>query len=174
LIEIMIRNSAMPDKINPIRDTDAEARDLARGLIAGARFGALAALDPATGAPVVTRIAVGLDPAGHPLTLVSELSHHTRALEADARCSLLLGEPGPKGDPLTHPRITLQATAAFTRHGTPDYAVLRDHYLQTHPKAQLYIDFTDFHFARFQVSGAALNGGFGKAYSLTPADLGLG
>lgn len=164
----------MPDKIDPIRETDAEARALARSLIEGARFGALGALDPDSGDPMVTRIAVGRDPTGHPLTLISELSHHTKALAQSPRCSLLLGEPGPKGDPLTHPRITLQAEAQFVRHGSTDYAELRSHYLTTHPKAQLYIDFTDFHFARFMVHGAALNGGFGKAYALTAADLGLG
>lgn len=164
----------MPDKSNPIRPTDDEARGLAQGLIRAARFGALGALDPSSGDPVVTRIAVGLDPEGHPLTLISELSLHTKALSKTPRCSLLLGEPGPKGDPLTHPRITLQATASFTRHGSEDYSRLRNHYLSTHPKAQLYIDFADFHFARFKVESAALNGGFGKAYALTPADLGLG
>lgn len=164
----------MPDKSNPIRPTDDEARNLARDLVRSARFGALGALDPDTGDPVVTRIAVGLDPEGQPLTLISELSQHTKALSQTPRCSLLLGEPGPKGDPLTHPRITLQATASFTRHESEDYAVLRDHYLTTHPKAQLYIDFADFHFALFNVQSAALNGGFGKAYNLTPADLGLG
>lgn len=163
----------MPDKIDPIRATDDDARALARSLIAEARHGALGVLDPGTGAPVVTRIAVGTAPDGRPLTLVSDLSQHTAALRKDARAALLLGEPGPRGDPLTHPRITLQVRAEFVEHGTPAYARLRDHYLTTHPKAQLYIDFTDFHFALFAVTGAALNGGFGKAFSLTPADLGL-
>ncbi|WP_424970928.1 HugZ family protein [Dinoroseobacter sp. S76] len=163
----------MADKINPIRPTDDDARRLARGLIAEARFGALGTVDPETGGPMVTRVAVGTAPDGRPLTLISELSLHTKALSADPRCSLLLGEPGPKGDPLTHPRITLQMRAGFVKNGTPAYAALREHYLTTHPKAQLYIDFTDFHFALFEVQSAALNGGFGKAFALTPTDLGL-
>lgn len=157
----------------PIRQTDEGARALARQLIGEARHGALGVIDPATGAPQVTRIAVGTTPDGQILTLVSDLSAHTVALKAHPACSLLLGEPGPRGDPLTHPRITLSCKAGFVAHGTEAYGQLRDHYLTTHPKALLYIDFTDFSFVVFTVSAAALNGGFGKAFQLGPCDLGL-
>ena len=44
-------------KTDPIRPTDDDARDQARALIAQARFAALGVIDPATGAPMVTRIA---------------------------------------------------------------------------------------------------------------------
>lgn len=158
---------------NPIRETTDEACELGRGLIRAARFGALAVIDPATGAPQVTRIAVGTTPEGQPLSLISQLSAHTGALRADPRCSLLLGEPGPRGDPLTHPRITLACAASFTGHGTAAYLRLRGLWLDSHPKAQLYIDFTDFCFVIFTVQRAALNGGFGKAFHLGPGDLGL-
>ena len=57
---------------------------------------------------VAPRVAVATDAQGTPVTLVSDLSHHTRALRADPACSLLVGEPGEKGDPLTHPRLSLQ------------------------------------------------------------------
>lgn len=158
-------------KINPIRETDAEARALAQGLIQNARFGALGVRDPETGAPMVTRVAVATTDNGQPMTLISDLSLHTVALKADPICSLLLGEPGDKGDPLTHPRITLQARAWFVRHGAPAHADLRKRYLEQQPKAQLYIDFADFSFALFDVTEAYLNGGFGKAYRLTSEDL---
>ena len=160
----------MADAPSPIRPTDSDARALARRLIAEARFGALAVVHPDTGLPHVTRIAVGLDEAGQPLTLISSLSLHTRALQAEPRASLLLGEPGPKGDPLTHPRLTLDVAAAFVPRG-PDHDSLRARWLTQHPKAALYIDFADFAFARLAPSGAALNGGFGKAYVLSAADL---
>lgn len=159
------------NKIDPIRETDDEARALARELIDGARFGALGVRDPETGAPMVSRVAVATTPEGVPMSLVSDLSHHTRALKADPACSLLVGEPGRKGDPLTHPRITLQCRARFVRHGEEGHAGLRAHYLRQQPKAQLYIDFADFSFALLDVAEAHLNGGFGKAYRLTPADL---
>ena len=158
-------------KNDPIRPTDDDARALARQLIDDARFGALAVIDPESGAPSVTRVAVGTDPKGNPVTLISTLSSHTVALQANPRCSLLLGEPEGKGDPLTHPRITLYCTAKFLQRDSTAHAALRTHYLTSHPKAKLYIDFADFSFVRFEVNGARLNGGFGKAFRLTAADV---
>lgn len=157
---------------NPIRPTDDDARQMARDLLTGARFAALAVVLP-DGAPMVTRIAFGLSPQGRPLTLVSDLSAHTRALAANPACSLLVGEPGPRGDPLTHPRLTLQANATFLRAGAAGYDEMAAHYLRSHPKSKLYIGFADFSFALFAVHRGHLNGGFGKAFTLTPADLGL-
>ncbi len=110
-------------------------------------------------------------PSGDLVSLVSDLSQHTAALRGDARCSLLLGEPGPKGDPLTHPRLTLQATAQFIPHGHPGFATLKGPYLTIYPKAKRYIDFADFSFLRFDIQTVFLNGGFGKAFVLTPTDL---
>lgn len=163
----------MQPPTSPIRPTDDDARALARSLLQDARFGALAVLHPDSGAPFVSRIAVALDPRGVPMTLISDLSLHTRALHAAPQASLLLGEPGPRGDPLTHPRITLQVRAEFVPRNTPDHDRLRRHYLRQHPKAKLYVDFTDFGFVRLPVGSAALNGGFGKAFELSGADLAL-
>ncbi len=157
---------------SPIRPTDDEARKLARDLIDRARHGALATLWE-DGQPMVTRVAVGTTPDGAPCTLISDLSDHTRALKAHPACSLLVGEPGDKGDPLTHPRLTLLGRMRFVPHASPDYAPMAAHYLRDHPKSKLYIDFADFSFAVMAVSAAHLNGGFGKAFRLTPADLGL-
>jgi len=164
----------MTDKASPIRPTDDEARALARGLIAAARFGALGVIEPGTGAPMVTRVAVGTGPDGAPLTLISGLSMHTRALKANPAASLLVGEAGERGDPLTHPRLTLMAQAGFVEHVDPAYPALAEHYLRTHRKAKLYIGFADFVFVRFAVERGYLNGGFGKAFVLEPADMGLG
>ena len=160
----------MPD-MSPIRTTDDQARALARGLIDTARFGALATLDPATGAPAVTRVAVGTDARGTPVTLVSELSAHTRAMRADARVSLLLGEPADRGDPLSHPRLTLHASARFIDRAGADHSALRGRWLADHPKAKLYVDFADFGFVLLVPHGASLNGGFGRAFDLTAQDL---
>lgn len=150
---------------DPIRPVDNEARALAKRLIAEAYFGALAVMQD--GHPMVTRVAIATDGDGMPLMLISDLSSHTKALQADPCCSLLLGEPGGKGDPLTHPRITLQAKAVFVEK--TDGLVAR--YLSHQPKAKLYIGFTDFRFARLESSVAHLNGGFGKAYRLSAQDL---
>lgn len=149
---------------DPIRPTDDDARNLAQGLLRGATYGALGVL--VDGAPMVTRVAVGMAGAD-PLILVSTLSEHTRALLADPACSLLVGEPGPKGDPLTHPRLTLQCLAESAEKATH-----RGAWLDRHPKSKLYIDFGDFLFLRLAVQAAHLNGGFGKAFRLTASDLG--
>ena len=60
-----------------IRPTDNEARELARRLLDNARFGAIGVSDPDDGAPMVTRVGVGTDGDGAPVTLISDLSHHT-------------------------------------------------------------------------------------------------
>jgi len=153
-------------KTDPIRPTDDEARSMARDLIATARFAALGVIDPETGGPMVTRIALVQGPDGAPLTLISSLSAHTGALAGNPACSLLIGEPGDKGDPLTHPRLTLQARAE-----PADKVALKAHYLSLYPKAQLYYDFGDFGLVRFAPVAGLLNGGFGRAYRLSPADL---
>jgi len=157
---------------DPIRPTDDDARRIARALLAEARHAALAVLLD-DGSPMVTRVAFGLSPEGTPLTLISDLSAHTKALRVTPACSLLVGEPGAKGDPLTHPRLTLQAAARFLGKGDAGYEALAAHYLRDHPKARLYIGFGDFSFALFATRAGHLNGGFGKAFRLTPADMGL-
>ncbi|KHQ53297.1 HugZ family pyridoxamine 5'-phosphate oxidase [Mameliella alba] len=156
---------------NPFRTVDAEVRALARRLIEEASFAALAVTQPDTGTPSVTRIALTTDPDGAPLSLVSTLSAHTAALVANPACALLVGEPEDRGDPLTHPRLTLHVTAELVPRDAPGHAALRDHYLSQRPKAKLYIDFGDFHLLRFRVTDALMNGGFGKAYHLTASDL---
>ncbi len=147
-------------------------RALARGLLGQARFAALAVLVGEAARPFVSRIALGCDREG-PLSLVSDLAQHTGALRARPACALLVGEPGEKGDPLTHPRLSLQCMAEFVARDAPGFGRLRGAWLESHPKSKLYIDFADFSFVRFRVEEAFLNGGFGLASRLTPADLGL-
>ena len=157
---------------SPLRPTDDEARALARALLDGAGFAALGSLREG-GGPMVTRVALACDARGAPVTLVSDLSAHTRALRADPRCALLVGEPGAKGDPLTHPRLSLEAEAEFVPRAVDAHGQLRALWLARHPKAGLYVDFADFGFVRLMVTGADLNGGFGRAYRLSAVDLGL-
>jgi heme iron utilization protein len=155
----------MANEKSVIRQTDAEAIRLGRTLIRTARYGALAALEPGSGAPLASRVAVATDLDGTPLILVSQLSEHTGAIVADPRCSLLLGEPG-KGDPLAHPRISLRCRAIRIEREAPDQPRIERRYLNRHPKAKLYAGFADFGFFRLVVERASLNGGFGKAYQL--------
>lgn len=154
---------------SPIRPTDDAARELAQSLLTDARFGALAVVHPDSGHPHVTRIAVTRGADGAPVSLISELSLHTRALIEHPEASLLIGEPEDRGDPLNHPRLTLAVTARFI-----DKAAGKARYLDAYPKAKLYFDFGDFRLVSFCISSAELNGGFGKAFSLNADDLGLG
>ncbi len=152
------------DPVSPANDTD---RALAQNLL-HAPFAALSYCGT-DGLPAISRIAFGLDAVGRPVTLISALAPHFAALKANPACALLLGEPGPKGDPLTHPRLMLRAKASFAEVG--ERPALRDIWLQQHPKAKLYVDFADFAFVRLQPVDALLNGGFGKASRFTASDL---
>ncbi len=150
---------------DPINATDDEARAQAKAILRRTRFGALAVTHPETGLPYVARVAlIWTDDALH--GLISTLSTHTQALHADPNCAVLVGEPASKGDPLTHPRMTISAEASQTAKKP-----LREAWLAAIPKAQLYFEFTDFQMWRFAPVQIDLNGGFGKAYKLTPSDL---
>lgn len=154
---------------DPVQPADDEARALARALLS-ANHAALAYLDD-SGAPAIGRIAFGLCPEGQPMTLISRLAAHFAGLVADPRCSVMVGEVGVKGDPLTHPRLMIRATASFVAADDPARPALRAHWLKGHPKAALYVDFTDFAFVRLVPESALLNGGFARAFRLAPGDL---
>ncbi|EJB07343.1 hypothetical protein GGI64_002857 [Rhizobium leguminosarum] len=160
----------MKDQPSPIRETDDDARKLARVLLRSARHAAIAVLDPETGFPFASRVLVATDIDGAPVILVSKLSAHTKALARDARASLLTGEPG-KGDPLAHPRLTTQCLAQPVERGDAFHERIRTRFLARHAKAKLYIDFPDFLFFRLKPEQASLNGGFGRAYQLDGNDL---
>jgi heme iron utilization protein len=153
-----------------LRETDDEARRLARVLMRAARYAAMAVLDPDSGFPTISRVLVGTDVDGVPVVLVSALSAHTKALRQYPRASLLTGEPG-KGDPLAYPRLSVECLAQAVARDTPQHQRLRGRFLARHAKAKLYIDFADFQFFRLLPQAASLNGGFGKAYRLDGAEL---
>ncbi|MBO6718415.1 MAG: HugZ family protein [Rhizobiaceae bacterium] len=157
-------------KKDVLRPTDEEAIALARRLMRSARYGSLAVIDPESGAPLATRVAVATDMDGAPVILVSSLSAHTGGLQADERCSLLLGEPG-KGDPLAHPRISIACDARQLQGNDNHRERIGRRFLNKHPKAKLYAGFADFSYFRLEPRSASLNGGFGKAYALGRSDL---
>jgi putative heme iron utilization protein len=161
----------MPPRPDPVASADAETRTLAHSLLAGAAHAALAVTDPETGTPGISRIAFALGPDGVPVTLISGLAPHMAALRAHPVAAVMVGDPGPKGDPLTHPRLMIRVEARFVAPGDPDLAALRSHYLTLRPKAKIYIDLPDFRFVRLHPLSALLNSGFGRAFRLTGEDL---
>ena len=157
---------AKKDVLQPV---DGEARRLAKSLLRTARFASLGTLDKHDASPSVSRVALATAMNGDPCFLISGLSSHFGNLEADGRCSLLVGEPG-KGDSLAHPRMTLIGRASKIADGA-ERERIKARYLMRHPKSALYVDFADFAFWRFASNRISLNGGFGKAYALQPADI---
>ena len=109
---LLLRSLANP-KVVPVKApvdpeaAHAEAVADAKRLMRLARTAALATLDPASGAPLTTLVGVASDFDGAPLFLMSTLARHTRHLAADPRASLLLTDEPERGDPLNHPRVTL-------------------------------------------------------------------
>jgi heme iron utilization protein len=160
--------SNKPDKPQVLRETDEAARTQARAFVRESAHGALATLEPGTGWPLASRVSLAVDANGVPLILISRLSAHYGALEADARCSLLLGEAGD-GDPLRHPRITVVCRAE--KVPSEQRPTAKAQFLKRHPGAEVYADFTDFDFWRLIAERASLNAGFGKAYALLAEDL---
>jgi heme iron utilization protein len=156
------------DKAQVLRETDDAARKQASAFLRESSHGALATLEPGTGWPLASRVSLAVDANGSPLILISRLSAHYGALEADARCSLLVGEAG-EGDPLRHPRITVVCLAQ--RIPPEQRAQAKTQFLKRHPGAEIYADFGDFDFWTLVPQRASLNAGFGKAYSLTAEDL---
>ena len=112
--------------VNPIRETDDAARAQAQSFLQTCRHAALGVLIR-DGQPMVTRIAFAPDLDGQPISLISDLSAHTQALKARPACSLLLGEPEERGDPLTHPRLSLMAEAEFLPRTSADHAARAAH-----------------------------------------------
>lgn len=160
----------MQKKSDLVSPADDQARNLAADLL-NQNHAALSYTDAETGTPGISRIALGRSPDGTPMTLISALAPHFAALRQSPPCALLVGEPGAKGDPLTHPRLMIRASAEFLAPAEPRRAALRDHWLAGHPKAKLYIDFADFALVLLHPQGALLNAGFGKAFHLATADL---
>ncbi|MBV2144060.1 pyridoxamine 5'-phosphate oxidase family protein [Falsochrobactrum sp. TDYN1] len=160
----------MNEFVNPIRPTTIEAIRLARTLLRTVRYGAIAVLDAATGRPLASRVGVATDIDGTPIILVSGLAAHTPALLAHPACSILLGHAG-KGDPLAHARVTVHCMAEKIERSSPDQLRISRRYLNHNPKGALYANLGDFVFFRLVVESASLNGGFGKAFNLTPGDL---
>ena len=144
----------------------AEAVADAKRLMRLSRTAALATLDPATGAPLTTLVGVASDFDGAPLFLMSTLARHTRHLASDPRASVLLTEEPERGDPLNHPRITLNGRierAADLR--------VRARYLQPQPQGEALRRLCGFRFFPVGVESVHFNGGFGRADALSPADL---
>ena len=143
------------------RDFYAEARLLIRNVNAGT----LATAE--SGVPHAALVTVAFDAETAPILLLSQLAIHTRQLQANPACALLLTEQTEAGsNPQTAARLCLTGTAAKTENLTA-----RAIFLKCHPYAALYADFADFAFWRIFITDAYYIGGFGAARKLEVAKL---
>ena len=111
-----------------------------------------------------------LDGIGRPLFLISAMAMHTQNLEADARASLLITQPGWTGDPLAAGRLTLMGEAS--RVPGAEAASTRDAYLARHERARYWADFEDFSLWRLDVVDLYFVGGFAAMDWVTAAEYG--
>lgn len=102
---------------------------------------------------------------GDPVLLISALAEHTKNLEASPRCSLLVHERGAD-NPLSLARATFVAEAVRTEAQERDAVAAS--FLERHPDARYYADFTDFAYWRLRVTGVRYIGGFGRMSWVEP------
>lgn len=103
---------------------------------------------------------------GAPLFLISGMAIHTQNVLDDPRASLLVMQSGNASDPLGLARATLLGTVTRI-DDVPDE--LRRAYLERHPNARHWIDYSDFGFFRLDVTQLYFVGGFG-VMGWVPAD----
>ncbi|MES2393810.1 MAG: DUF2470 domain-containing protein [Acidobacteriota bacterium] len=120
------------------------------------------------GFPFGSLMPFALDPAGHPLFLISNMAMHTQNLKSDPRCSLFVTPPAADGDPLGAARATLVGNAVPVP--AEDLALAREHYLARHENSRYWVDFADFSFFRLEPIDIYYVGGFGVMGWVEAAD----
>jgi putative heme iron utilization protein len=110
------------------------------------------------GWPFASVMPYALAEDGAPLFLVSSMAIHTQNAVADSRASLLVMQSGNDPDPLGSPRATL---LGHMRKIDASSDALRAAYLERHPSARHWIDYSDFSFFRLDVTHVYFVGGFG-------------
>jgi putative heme iron utilization protein len=141
--------------------------EAARALMGQARSATLATV--VDGAPFVALVTPAFLPDGSALLLLSTLSAHTRHLQVNPACALLIMGEATSENPQTAPRLSLSGKAAPI-----EAALARNAFLAAHPYAALYADFTDFGYWRVELTAAHYVGGFAAASGLDVARLAAG
>jgi putative heme iron utilization protein len=96
---------------------------------------------------------------GEPVVCISSMAEHTINARNDQRASVLIAEPVPAGaDPLASARLTLVGDLIEYGRVTDD---LRMAFLERHPSARFYVDYTDFSWWRLVPTAVRFVGGFG-------------
>jgi hypothetical protein len=139
----------------------------ARRLIRAGRAATLATAQ--AGQPFASLVTPATAPDLSLLMLLSSLSEHTRHLQADPRCALMVAGAPTGLNPQTAPRVTV--TGMAEQVPAEEVAALKARWLAVHPYAALYADFGDFALWRVTIGGALLVGGFARAVRLKASAL---
>lgn len=119
--------------------------ELARTVVDTSRSAFLSTVSTsAPGFPSASIVEFASDTDGRPILALSTLAAHTRNLEQDGRCSLLI--PEKKSMELVNARVTLTGTVVMHKD-KESTAGIRDIYLKKHPDSY-WVDFDDFRFFR--------------------------
>jgi putative heme iron utilization protein len=165
----MSRHAGPPRAAEPPSVPEPTYAERARTLAYLGRAGTLATLSRRhPGHPFASIMPYALDDGGRPLFLISSMAMHTQNLEADARASLLIAQPGWTGDPLAAARLTLMGVAR--RVPEPETTAARAAYLARHERARYWADFEDFSLWRLEVADLYFVGGFAAMDWVTAAD----
>ena len=147
----------------PLYNTDIPTpshAERARTLVAGQQTGTLCTLSrEPEGFPYGSFVTFGMD-GGDPVFLVSVLAEHTKNLQGEPKCSLLVAETGD-GDPLARGRVTLVGTCERLEEEAA-IASAREAFLEANPNASYYVDFKDFSFWKLGVESVRYIGGYGR------------
>ena len=96
---------------------------------------------------------------------LSDLALHSRHLRDDPRVGLFLSEPDePDKNPLALKRMNLQGDAALLPEQHPQYAQVKQRYLDRFPQSAMLFGFGDFHLWELRMQEARLVLGLGQGY----------
>ena len=148
------------------RESFPSDAELARTLAAASGRAALCTLT-ADGYPYGSAVSCAADGDGAPVVLISEMAEHTVNARGDDRASVLITAPTKEhADPLSTARLTLVGRLRMLDDPGPR----RDAYLERHPYAAYYADFSDFGFWLLDVERCRFVGGFGHMSWVTADD----
>jgi heme iron utilization protein len=150
---------------------DATSEQALARLIRSTRVAALGTLHD--GEPNLAMVAYAFDGDFSAFYIhVSRLGKHTTDMENDPRVSLLIAEADDRRpDPQTLGRVSIRGVAEILPRTNPDYAQIKNIYLERFPEAEQVFSLGDFNLWRIKPKGGRFVAGFGRAFNLSPETL---
>lgn len=134
-------------------------RRRAQTLAESATSGVLGTLDE-DGYPYTSLVEVMFDGDDSFWMLLSNLAVHTRNIGRDVRASLLLRDrPDEDDEALQTTRGSYMGRVVEMEHRREE---IEPRYLEVHPHAEDFVQFSDFRFYRFRIERVRLVAGFGR------------